>query len=818
MNKMQHQNETIRWSFRKKLLASMLGVLVVAMASSAALSIWAGRAAVANVRNLGRKATETIADGLTKETTQAMNNYSASVASRVDVLFQTTFREATITANLSQWLIDHDQAREQLGRIAEKLPEWNDKLIYQPPAEITTDKSIMGQPLATKETYKIGGWRQTPPDDASVLSVWGYLLEPGPDKPVRPDVMKDVRETAVFDFYGPAILKSGNPKLQVYQIGAPRAPIMRLTPWLPQAQNFDRLYPGHNTHAFWPFYFDGCLQSWDEWARDPESVPVRGEYTTVSYPYQDACTGNEIVTYFYPLWSKDRKGSQGAVAIDVTLEQTRRLISDVKLADTGFAFLAAPDGNVVAAPPIAEEILGLTMQKGSGSGVSVLNRYLTQSTQPTIRALKFPGPTDYTLETCTVQRAAGPKEDYIILMRRLAPMNYWAEAGKKVARAQWLLGLAVPKAELFRILTDTQKQIEEATAQIENATYASVQMSLILLLVFSSLGVLVVRTMANSLGQGLKQVHEAVKLITLKDYAVRCQIKTKDEIGQLGQAFNEMAANLAEAERLREENSRMAAELNISRRLQQMILPQASDLEQHPVLDIAAFMEPADEVGGDYYDVMFLPDEHVKIGIGDVTGHGLESGALMLQVQAAVNAVLNAQAVESRDTVRSAYSPHPLCEVLQATNRMVCNNTRRMGTDKNLTMCYLDYHMGKWSITGQHEEVLVIRGDGQVERIDTQDLGISIGLVQDAGEFFNLQEIPFDPGDVLIVYTDGITEADDGAGHLFGIERMMEIARNTRGAGAMEIRDAIIAAVRQHIGSAKVWDDITLVVCKRRVT
>lgn len=818
MNETPPQSETIRWSFRTKLLASMLGVLVLGMASSSVLSLWGALAAVDNLRNLGQQATETIADGLTKETTQAMNNYSASVASRIDVLFQTTFREVTITANLSQWLIDHDQAREELGRLAEKLPEWNDKLTYQPLTEVTTDKSIMGEPLPKPETYKTGDWRQTPPDDASVLSVWGYLLETDKDRTIRADVMKDVRETACFDFYGPAILKSGNPKLQVYQIGAPRAPIMRLTPWIPQAQNFDRLYPGHNTNAFWPFYFDGCLQSWDEWARNPAAVPVPGEYTTVSYPYQDACTGNEIVTYFYPLWSKDRKGSQGAVAIDVTLEQTRRLINDVKVASTGFAFLVAPDGNVVAAPPVAEEILGLTMQKGSGSGVSVLNRYLNKSTQPGIRTLKFPGPAGYRLETCSVQRAAGAKEDYIILMRRLAPMNYWPEAGKKVEKAQWMLGLAVPKAEFYYILSDTKKQIERATAQIEEATYSSMKISLILLLAFLAIGALVARAIANSLGRGLKQVYEAVKLIALKNYEARCQIKTNDEIGQLGHAFNNMAAGLAEAERLREENSRMTAELNISRRLQQMILPDASELEVHPELDLAAYMDPAEEVGGDYYDVIFLPDNRVMIGIGDVTGHGLESGAVMLQVQAAVNAVVNEQAGARCGAAPSAFSPQQMCDVLSATNRMVCSNTKRMGTDKNLTMCYLDYHMGKWSITGQHEEVLVFRVDGRVERIDTQDLGISIGLVPDAGEFFHLQEILFASGDVLVVYTDGITEADDGAGNLFGVERIIEVAREARGGGAKEIRDAIIAAVRRHIGSAKVWDDITLVVSKRRVT
>ncbi|MEK8021907.1 MAG: AAA family ATPase, partial [Candidatus Parabeggiatoa sp.] len=101
-------------------------------------------------------------------------------------------------------------------------------------------------------------------------------------------------------------------------------------------------------------------------------------------------------------------------------------------------------------------------------------------------------------------------------------------------------------------------------------------------------------------------------------------------------------------ERLKEENLRMGAELDVAKKLQQMVLPKEEELQQIEGLDIAGFMEPADEVGGDYYEVL-CHDGHIKIGIGDVTGHGLESGILMLVVQIAVQSLLESGIKDSEN-------------------------------------------------------------------------------------------------------------------------------------------------------------------------
>ncbi len=175
-------------------------------------------------------------------------------------------------------------------------------------------------------------------------------------------------------------------------------------------------------------------------------------------------------------------------------------------------------------------------------------------------------------------------------------------------------------------------------------------------------------------------------------------MNSADEIGQLGVAFNDMASeieaytnNLEElvGERTRalekaneeiselnaklaQENIRLGAELNVARQLQLDGAPGAERAPGDPGLDIAGYMAPADEVGGDYYDVL-RSDGLVKIGIGDVTGHGLESGVLMLMVQTAVRTLL---AANERDPKK----------FLSIVNKVIYQNIQRIRSDKNLSL------------------------------------------------------------------------------------------------------------------------------------
>ncbi|WP_448603902.1 SpoIIE family protein phosphatase [Thermoleptolyngbya sp.] len=278
----------------------------------------------------------------------------------------------------------------------------------------------------------------------------------------------------------------------------------------------------------------------------------------------------------------------------------------------------------------------------------------------------------------------------------------------------------------------------------------------------------------------------------------------------LEQKVEERTAQLARAndeitllnQQLQSENLRMGAELAITRQIQQMVLPKDHELDQIEGLEIAGFMEPADEVGGDYYDVLH-DNGAVKIGIGDITGHGLESGMLMLMVQTAVRTLLSAQ---ETDSVR----------FLSTLNRVIYDNVQRMNCDRSLTLALLDYEAGQLRLSGQHEEVLVVRANGEIESINTMTLGFPVGLVEDISDFITHTHIHLQPGDGVVLYTDGITEAANEIHELYGIERLCEMISQHWQRPATEIRQAVIDDVRRHIGQQKVFDDITLLIVKQR--
>ncbi len=301
------------------------------------------------------------------------------------------------------------------------------------------------------------------------------------------------------------------------------------------------------------------------------------------------------------------------------------------------------------------------------------------------------------------------------------------------------------------------------------------------------------------------------------NYHVRETVPGKDELGQLVQGFNSMLDKIEQRDRelarandeitelnqrLHAENRRMGAELDVTRRLQQMVLPREEELRQIKGLEIAGFMEPASEVGGDYYDVLEY-DGRVKISIGDVTGHGLESGVLMLMVQMAVRTLL----------ANHVDDPRVFLNVL---NRVIHDNVRRMSSDKNLTLALLDYQDGKLRVSGQHEEVLIVRHDGQVECLDTIDLGFLIGIESDIGNFVSQAQIELAPGEGVVLYTDGITEAMNSARECYGVERLCRVIRQHWSEPVDEIGRAVVDDLREYVADVPLRDDITLLILKQK--
>ncbi len=135
-----------------------------------------------------------------------------------------------------------------------------------------------------------------------------------------------------------------------------------------------------------------------------------------------------------------------------------------------------------------------------------------------------------------------------------------------------------------------------------------------------------------------------------------------------------------------------------------------------------------------------------------------------------------------------------------------------------MSLTLLDYQSGqkKLNASGQHEQILVVRQDGRVETVDTDDLGFPLGLESGIARFVDETSIQLQPGDGIVLYSDGITEAENVEKEFYGIERLCCVVSEHWAESAEAIKDAVVADVRAFIGGQIVYDDLTLLVVKQK--
>ncbi|MDM8550246.1 AAA family ATPase [Desulfobacterales bacterium HSG2] len=246
---------------------------------------------------------------------------------------------------------------------------------------------------------------------------------------------------------------------------------------------------------------------------------------------------------------------------------------------------------------------------------------------------------------------------------------------------------------------------------------------------------------------------------------------------------------------LKEAMDELWGEMELAKKIQTVLLPEQPHI---PGYDIAVSMEPADEVGGDYYDVISVA-RHDWIVIGDVSGHGVPAGLVMMMAQTAIHTVL---------TGNPDVAPSRLLAVI---NRTIYENIKKMGEAKHMTIVVLAGGKdGNFSFAGLHEDILIRRAaTGEVEAVGTD--GMWIGITDDISEMLSDDTLRLEPGDCMVLFTDGITEAWDKENNLFGDERLVRIIGESGDSPASQVHKNIIAALE----SWRKPDDVTLIVVKR---
>ena len=258
---------------------------------------------------------------------------------------------------------------------------------------------------------------------------------------------------------------------------------------------------------------------------------------------------------------------------------------------------------------------------------------------------------------------------------------------------------------------------------------------------------------------------------------------------------------VAEAtKRERAERARLEHEIELAARIQTGILPRNRKVSG---LALSAAMIPATEVGGDYYDI--LPFERgCWLGIGDVAGHGLHAGLVMLMIQSIVSAI-------TRD--RPAASP---AQVWTALNTVLCDNVRaRLGRDEHATLTLIRYEdSGRMVYAGAHEDIVIYRArQRSCELLKTSGVWAGVSTDLAAGTTID-QECQLEPGDTVLLHTDGITEATNATREMFGIERLCRALERAAQRDVDVIRDRLMDEVRGFMSVQD--DDLTLVVLRYR--
>jgi len=221
-----------------------------------------------------------------------------------------------------------------------------------------------------------------------------------------------------------------------------------------------------------------------------------------------------------------------------------------------------------------------------------------------------------------------------------------------------------------------------------------------------------------------------------------------------------------------------AKEMEIAANIQTSILPRDLDV---PGLETSARMQPAELVGGDYYDVLPVPGG-CWIAIGDVAGHGVRAGLTMLQAQAGLAALVR-------------HDPDARPQALWASlNRTYFDNVRRrLRHDEHMTFSLLRYHDdGRFEMVGAHEELVIWRA----ARRESEIIPVAatwVGLAPDIRPLKDERTFRLDPGDILVLYTDGIIESRDAAGNQVGLDAVCEVVRRKHDRPVSDIRDALFA-------------------------
>jgi serine phosphatase RsbU (regulator of sigma subunit) len=301
--------------------------------------------------------------------------------------------------------------------------------------------------------------------------------------------------------------------------------------------------------------------------------------------------------------------------------------------------------------------------------------------------------------------------------------------------------------------------------------------------------------MGRAIAQSVNILREGTERLRRGDLTYRIEMTGEDELASLGEAFNEMAMGLEEGQRTALEKERLESEMALARRIQRRLLPGRPP--EMAGLQLAGISVPARHVGGDYYDFLPMDEGKLLVVMADVSGKGAPAAILMSSLRASLHSMLA--------------SGESLAELARRLNRFVYAST---DSTEFITFFFgvIDGRTGRFTyVNAGHEHPYLLRKDSSVERLE--EGGLVLGAFPEAP--YEEATVKLHSDDILFLFTDGLTEAHNPIGDMFGEEPLARLLPEVAHQEPEGILKASLAEVDSFVRGAEPSDDITLLAIRK---
>jgi phosphoserine phosphatase RsbU/P len=392
--------------------------------------------------------------------------------------------------------------------------------------------------------------------------------------------------------------------------------------------------------------------------------------------------------------------------------------------------------------------------------------------------------------------------------RALQSPSFWLDAPVNVVSSLNSVFVARDgKVELFRpVLAVFNVRPSRLTGKILTS-FGDLRDYYFLFLVIAGVVFLLIEVAALATGivltrritRAVADLYRGTQYVQVGDFSHRVQIERRDQLGELGESFNQMTGSISGLIEEQNKRQRLENEISIAREVQNQLFP--STLPSVPGVEIEAICKAARSVSGDYYDFIQLSPTHVAVAIADISGKGISAALLMASLQAALRSQMLFEGSEHLSTA----------ELVARLNKHLVRNT---GDDRFATFLIAVYDSAtrtlRYTNAGHLPAFLICQGSAVL--LDKG--GMVLGVVDDYVYEEGLVKVG--PGSLFVGYSDGLVEPENVYGEEFGIPRLKEAAVRVQGAAPLMVAEALMAAAEEWAGTPEQADDMTVIVARLR--